>query len=545
MFTYFHCYLPETWEAQIKAGLINQSSGVRFVQCATVPEDKSFNRLAAVGGELYHIIRELGCPMYIDRLQGGGFFENYQYDQKLVQAYKEMLGDKFFGFQMHEWMSNYRSDLDKLLPLRYAEWTEKTITDVILQRYPYPYVFIESMSVSEMAEHPWPKDTEEFIEVSKWLFAKRQKCMGGDILPCDSCFMAAPIELLFGAKRLMVEIGAQTADTRIQLAYTRGMARSAGLPYGAYTEPWGGSDSFSAACYHREGLNEWGEHGENFPFQTAGENGGSSLSLFMRMQLYAYMAGVSFISEEWGMCNTFYDWHDCELTPYGIIKRDFIRFTERYPNIGTPVMPIAVVLPKELPVLQTMREYGLMALPTSDEMNQKLDIVRNGLKILFKDSEPMIGNSNETEAMRNCRFPDVLDIVNEDHLHAEYYDYLIDLTGASSLSAAYPKKICEINELPDLLDRLLPCKITGGAMKQFTRTEDGRYYVMLLNNSGVSRSVANGEQLLHEADTVVTAVPNGSLQLTGLEGNASVFRTEDGVYHIDIPAGGWFFGMLV
>ena len=38
MFTYFHCYHPDTWDAQIKAGFIDEHAGVRFMQTATLPE---------------------------------------------------------------------------------------------------------------------------------------------------------------------------------------------------------------------------------------------------------------------------------------------------------------------------------------------------------------------------------------------------------------------------------------------------------------------------------------------------------------------------
>ena len=32
MFTYLHAYMPETWEAQEKAGFIDENSGIRFPQ---------------------------------------------------------------------------------------------------------------------------------------------------------------------------------------------------------------------------------------------------------------------------------------------------------------------------------------------------------------------------------------------------------------------------------------------------------------------------------------------------------------------------------
>ena len=97
MFTYLHCYMPQTWEAQIKAGLIRPDDGIRFSQSLDIDESLKFNNLAAVGGDLYNYVKEHNCPFYIDRLQGGCFLEEYPYDMELVNTYRTMLGDKFWA----------------------------------------------------------------------------------------------------------------------------------------------------------------------------------------------------------------------------------------------------------------------------------------------------------------------------------------------------------------------------------------------------------------------------------------------------------------
>jgi len=71
--------------------------------------------------------------------------------------------------------------------------------------------------------------------------------------------------------------------------------------------------------------------GSQLPFTIQGSNGGSSRSLQERVHLFAWLAGAEFISEEWGLCNTFYDWQDYELTPYGQVKLDFLRLVRRHP----------------------------------------------------------------------------------------------------------------------------------------------------------------------------------------------------------------------
>lgn len=121
-FVFFHGYDSVIWRGYEKCGLLDRFSGVRFCQSLMLPDCKKFNALAAKGGELYSLITETGLPWYIDRLQGGAYIEEYPYDMKTVDS----LGN-FYGFQMHEWMSNIRSDYDKLKNLDASDWNERAI----------------------------------------------------------------------------------------------------------------------------------------------------------------------------------------------------------------------------------------------------------------------------------------------------------------------------------------------------------------------------------------------------------------------------------
>ncbi|MBE6611594.1 MAG: glycosyl hydrolase 43 family protein [Ruminococcaceae bacterium] len=521
MFQYLHCYLPQTWDAQVRAGLINGNAGIRFVEAITCLEHLKFNNLAKPGGDLFNVARELNGPFYIDRLQGGCYIEDYPYDMSIVQAYRDMLGDRFWGFQMHEWMSNHNNDFNKLKMGHCPEWTAKAITDTIFRVFPFRYAFLESMTAEELAAAGCPGSLDDFIKSSEMLFARRQAYTGGMLLPCDSFYLSYPIELKLGAKRLMPEIGSQTPDTRIQVAYARGMAKAYRIPFGTYYEPWGG-EPFAACCYQRDGSNEWNLGGpSDFPFHTEGENGGSSRSMQRRLHLYSYMAGASFMSEEWGMCNTFYDWNDFELSPYGIVKRDFIRFTERYPDIGKPIVPIAVVLPKELPAFEmdAFDSDTYLGYPVYGSFAEKLKNVKTAVRKLFCESGPMLGT--ETRTLLNCTLPDALDMVQEDCVKTDDYQWFIDLTGSDSFAKKAAGKICSVDEAGVLLDEALPCTVRGNGMKQFTKTDDGTVYVLFTNNSGVIRSVADGEVLLKEAAEVLTVMTKNGQSLQMLEGAAA------------------------
>ena len=131
MFVFFHGYSPDTWDNMLRTGLVAEGDGIRFQESIDLPEELKFNNLAKKGGELYSIIKERNCPFFIDRLQGGCYIENYPYDKALLEEYRTLLGDKFYGFQMHEWLSNYRSDANKkLAELSSDEWTEENIKKI-------------------------------------------------------------------------------------------------------------------------------------------------------------------------------------------------------------------------------------------------------------------------------------------------------------------------------------------------------------------------------------------------------------------------------
>jgi len=152
MFVFFHGYSPDTWDKMLATGLVGDNDGIRFQQSLDLPEELKFNALAKKDDKLYNIVKERNCPFYIDRLQGGCYIENYPYDEALLDEYRNLLGDKFYGFQMHEWLSNYRSDANrKLAELSADEWTEENIKKVIFEKFPFKNLFLECMTLEEMA----------------------------------------------------------------------------------------------------------------------------------------------------------------------------------------------------------------------------------------------------------------------------------------------------------------------------------------------------------------------------------------------------------
>ena len=149
----------------------------------------------------------------------------------------------------------------------------------------------------------------------------------------------------------------------------------------------------------------------------------------------------------------------------------------------------------------------------------------------------------ETTSLLNCSVFDAADIVSEDVVDAEKYDVIVDLSGSAEFSHKNSGRICRAGDLSRRLDDLLPCEADGNAMKQLTKTDDGRYYLLLTNNSGVVRTVERGDEFLPgAAETVSVRIKDGR-SLAGLEGSP-LTRDDHGVYHTEIPAGGYFFGMI-
>lgn len=540
-FCFYHPYHPKIWQAMIDCGMIAEGDGVKFNQSLLIRDELKFNQLAARGGELYRYLEKSRAPFYIDRLQGGCFIEEYPYDMALVDEYRAMLGDRFMGFQMHEWLSNYRSDLKKMEGLPADLWQDaEAIKQHILKKYPFPCLFLESMSAEEMASYGKPSDAEQFRENMFSIYRKRVRTHG-ELIPCDSIFLGYEFEFKNGARMVMPEIGAQSADARMQICYARGEAKGWGRDFGIYYEPWGGSP-FSACCYQKDGKNEWGiGESKAFPFETKGPNGGSSRSLQWRILLYGYLSNASMISEEWGLCNTFVDWKDFELSAYGKVKLDFLRFTRKYTDVGAKLAPAAVILPEALDVLDDIREPRLhCSRKLPDEATaMKLEKIKDGIKRVFAD--PTEGLGTECKTLINSNMPDAVDMLNagtEKEATIASYQYLIDLTGDKAFAETHGNCV-RIEELEELLRKALPCTVEG--LHWLVNERDGGgYYLTVFNNIGIERTVAKGEIALPQGGRSAKVTFRNGAVPTMLEGNGRLEQEGDD-YRLTLPAGGFAF----
>ena len=379
------------------------------------------------------------------------------------------------------------------------------------------------------------------------LYARRAAMMGGDLLiPADSYFMAHRIEIANGVRILLPEVGWQIPDMRIQMAYTRGMAKAANIRWGVYYECWGGMGNYGLTIPFslREGQDEWiesqlqrGSGCDRTPEER--ERGGSSRSLQERAWRYAYLSGATAMGEEYGVCNTFRNYNDFDLSPYGQVKRDFLRFTEKFPDIGEAYTPFAIVLPADMPIWEIDRGENYLKFPLADDKKYIPEIKRVVHTLLGRDGK--IGNQNHV--VKNGGFPDVFDMIHADQTEAiAKYDYLIDLSNDPAFAKKH-SNIVKIEDIGEILDKLLPCSVSGELHTAYNRTADG-WLVYVANNDGVINENFEGDKFAPEAAvrSDITVKSGGINILDGKYGGTP--EKNGNTYSVTLGAGDWMMFAL-
>ena len=544
-FAYFHCYVEELWEGYERNGLIKQRFGIRCPHSIDMDEGLLFNSVLKKDGKLYNYIKEKRCGLYVDRLQGGGYIHPYDFDYGLIEEYRQMLGDDFLGFQMHEWLSNYKHDVGfKLEELAAEEWTEENITRMVREKYPFPHLFLESMTAKEHDLAGKPQDVYRFYKNMTETYRRRAEKL--PLVPCDSYFLMYPFEAKNGAKVIMPEIGAQISDMRLQMCFARGVCGAYHIKLGAYYEPWGG-EPFTVCSYHKNNRNEWGiKSSSDFPFEVGGVNGGSSRSLQWRAHLYAYLSGAEFISEEWGGYNTFTETETYQLSEYGLVKKRFLDFVEKYPDIGDKVAPIGAVISNRLPCF-TLDGFGsgdiceMFGYPLDEELMKLNVAAKLGARRIFQNAVDMQGN--EARVLINSNVPDAVDMLDEgDGSALKKYRFLIDMTGEDDFWQKHDNCISP-DEVEEKLYELLPCHVDGGFHYLLNECEGG-YYLSVFNHSGIVRTQKNGDEIMPSATKTAKITTKENGKLIPLEGNCGVCF--DGqTYSVTLNGGDWLFAKIV
>ncbi len=562
MFHFIHTYTEDSFPGLFEKGLWRDGDGLKLMHKNYLPKELSFNEIAKVGGVLYNRIKELNCPFYIDRFQGGiPFPYAYDYDKDLLKEYQKMLGAKFLGFQMHEWVSNFESE-NKRNSEAEKKWTEEhgnldgfwehfidaVKTDPML-------LFVEAWSVEEWSKMKHPENINEFMDYVYKMWKLRAEQTGCPMFPADSGYLAPKIEIEMGAKLLLPEIGWQIEGTRVQLAYNRGMAKAASIPWGVYYECWGANqdgrddrieDRLTVPYSLNSADNEWSEDElqEQITERTHGntENGGSSRSLQERMWVYSYFSGAQYMGEEYGVCNTFRNLKDFELSEYGLVKKKFLDFTTKYPNLGETYTPVAIVLPAELPIytFEPIDNYLGYPLEQKDsDLAEKIRNIKKTLNKLFYNKAPeydWVGR--DAHCMQSTDYPDVFNVIHADMKEAvNEYDYIIDLTGDPNFAKSHGN-IITADDLDGILKKMLPCRFSETLHTVYNRTENG-WLVFAANNNGILRDVDKGEYA--QENSAVTSdiiLSNTDMKISKLEGSGELLFDDKGC-KLSLGAGQW------
>lgn len=562
---FFHVYNEQYFEGLVKNNFINKNSGFKIQNCFAMPEEQRFNKIAAKGGKLHGFLKEGKYPFYIDRLVGGINYADYDIDRTLMREYKEMLGDWFFGFQLHESGSNQRyCDWGRLRQRigHEAPYDLETIKNAMLNEHQsktvgFPVYDLAINSPEYYANRPCVNTPAEFFEEMKEMFRTKMEECEGRILPADSGFVAMKLANEVGMQTFMPEVGHQIPQMRHQLAVTRGIAKNNGKIWGTYYECWfyRRDTGYSMPCFNKEPGNEWYLSQDLHPddFTSYGPNGGSSRLLQRRIYYYSLMSGARYLAEEWGLNCSYDDMHDFTLSEYGKVKKEFIDTAEELGNMD-PVTPFAIVLPCEYSVLEISRQYPLVGEHPDAYMRMPLDpagkaLIGHAQDVLLSFLAQLDEHyGNEGHTITNSRFGDMFDIIFEDAGEETFknYAYLIDATGEGRLARKYAgSNVILSNDLDAmtaqvkaLAPQVMPCTVDG-LHWLVSDSEDGRRYLSIFNNEGNTRDLELGDVIDHRADRRVKVTFKEETKLEVIRSfndGVKLEKIDDKNWYVTVPA---------
>ncbi len=552
MIHFIHTYTPKSVDTLLKSGLFKAGHGLKLMHKPdrTPPDD--FNTAARKDGKLHALLEELACPFYVDRLQGGlGNTHTYPYDSSLLSHYAQSQTVDFLGLQMHEWASNFRSDQQRIAELCKKEGADpRTVHErpdlwekIINGTLP---LFLEAYTAEEWQHIALSASREEFLNACETLFARRMEQTNGLLFPTDSYFMAYRTALRHKVKLLLPEVGWQIPNMRLQIAYTRGMAKSADIAWGIYYECWYCNEKgqFSVPYSLTDDKDDWlesfGEEGfgNHLPFARR-EHGGSSLNLAERAWVYAYFSGAKYMGEEYGICNTLRSVGDTQLSPYGETKKRFIDLTECYEPTGTVYTPFAAVLPAEMEILDERLREEYLDYPPDEEPSV---FSRAAMQTFIANAESLFGTSgkhgNMGHTLRNSRFPDIADLIHEDMTaDLEKYEYLIDLTGKPDLADSR-RNVLTPAQAHEKAKELLPVCVTQNLHCTY-RTDGSVWQILIMNNDGVYHEPFSPDEILPEAAVrAQLQLKDERTQVKKLCGTGTL-TTQDGNLFVSLSGGAW------
>lgn len=563
---FIHVYDAMSFDGLVKNNFINEESGFKIQHNFSMADDIKFNEVAKKGSKLHSIIKDGNHPFYVDRLAGGTKYHPYNFSKELIDEYRNMLGDWFLGFQLHEMGGNRRNDWKKVtqamngepFPYDLEELKKRLFAPEATAPNGYPVYRLTQGTPEDYCNRRPTETYEELRDDLMGLIQRRMDETDGMIISCDSSAQVCYLENKLGVKTFMPEVGGQIPNMRVQVALNRGMAKANNKKWGTYYECWFLADKkYTQPVYNTNPFNEWHMVQSQFgdDFTSCGHNGGSSRLLQRRIYYYSLMSGAEFMGEEWGTNASYTDMETFELSPYGLLKKEFIDFTLKHKNVKAKA-PIAIVLPPDY-FSVPIGSYNVGALgalhmayctinvtPAKAERFRK---IHDLMKYIFKRTdEEIVGNEGHT--LQNSRFGDLFDIIYSDCPEEAFkkYDLLIDADpdGVFTLKNGHKFPIIKNDNLEkiahtinEVAAKVLP--ITVDSLHWVLSDDEHGHYLSVFNNEGNTRTVAKGDEIDHKADAVTTIHTKPGIDLHILYASSDKIRLEkkkDGGYSLFLPA---------
>lgn len=504
--TFFWGYHPDYWRGLARHGFLEGPVGVRLVQQPKfTPYDQTANVIVADGAPLAHLIEKNRYPLMIDRGCGGCVYAPFRFDQDILRRYESMLGDDFLGVQGHEWIGNFGTDWRRFEAVVGSTLPDdpEELTRVFGDRR------LSWGTPADYAGRGYPASEDDALAEIQHHFRRKMKDFAGLIYGVNGFHQGYDLAFRMGARHVMAEVGCQTPLARVQVACARGAARAHSKRWGVYYETWGGVP-FGVTSFSKRNL--WNEDlaGQSF---RHGENGGSSRALQRRVLYHAWLSGASTFAEEWGAENTFHDWQDHVLTPYGTILKQYWNFAERTER-GAPITPIALVLDAEDGILDNLFLSGyhdnIMGLFRATPVQMRVrEIIARLFGAVPKDFE------SERHVFTHGELPDAFDIIYSHTPPGKLarYGMLIYLGERSDRfrkqTGGYDGKVLIHEEPKTTLDTMcrtlksvLPVWVSGDVHWAVNEVSDG-LLVGLFNSDGVSRTAERGDRIDEDKKRVV------------------------------------------
>lgn len=485
-FSFLHSYesTGRYWRGIEKLGLVRPGTGIRLVHTPFGKgQEYRFNAVAAKNGHLHELLAEHKPYFIVDRVVGGAPYHEYDFDQDLIDYYKELLGPRFLGGQVHEVLSNTHNDWKRFSTVHPELLTKPIRAEDFQDYFDWSAVsrYLEYGTLADYVGKVMPANEDEYWEAAEQN-AKRQGKRFGDCFSyaegTNRGMLAWPFFYHLGAHSCLVEVGPWASyQTQFSIASARGAARALGKPWGVFYAPWGPKGCTSWFSPEKSSWRVDESVFSDKPWPIGPEFGPSS-AFQHRTFLHSYLSGAHTLHEEWGAECNLVDLDSPKLSSYGKVTQAFLDFQDSHPDVGVPYTPIALQSskgPKPNPEEWTSLQGAMFARSAFD--NEQANLPN--------------ANKSETYCYPPMAVPEIFDILPGDAPDSLLRHYR-EVIPASATDA--------VDRFKEAVARLCPFQQASTMPMQVNhRPKDGAWILGLYNPWGAMRGEVENIGTLFDA----------------------------------------------